>query len=134
MPTATVEIPQELRPADGRFGCGPAKVPPEQLEALARDGASIMGTSHRQAPVRDVVARIRGGLLDLFGAPEGYEVMLGNGGTTCFWDAAAFGLVRNRAQHLTYGEFSSKFAKVTAGAPFLADPIVVSADPGDAPE
>ena len=134
MPTTTVEIPQELRPADGRFGCGPSKVRPEQLESLVRDGAAIMGTSHRQAPVRDVVARIRSGLLDLFDAPEGYEVVLGNGGTTCFWDAAAFGLIRERAQHLTYGEFSAKFSKVTAGAPFLADPIVISADPGDAPE
>src|SRR3954451_15070741 len=133
VPTATLEIPVELRPADGRFGCGPSKVRPEQLEALARDGASIMGTSHRQAPVRDVVARIRSGLLDLFSAPDGYEVVLGNGGTTCFWDAAAFGLIRERSQHLTFGEFSSKFAKVTAGAPFLGDPVVVSADPGDAP-
>src|SRR3954451_1907802 len=134
VPTATLEIPVELRPADGRFGCGPSKVRPEQLEALARDGASIMGTSHRQAPVRDVVARIRSGLLDLFSAPEGYEVVLGNGGTTCFWDAAAFGLIRDRSQHLTYGEFSAKFAKVTAAAPFLGDPVVVTADPGDAPE
>src|SRR3954468_3035963 len=133
VPTATLEIPVELRPADGRFGCGPSKVRPEQLEALARDGAAIMGTSHRQAPVREFVARIRSGLLDLFSAPDGYEVVLGNGGTTCFWDAAAFGLIRNRSQHLTYGEFSSKFAKVTAGAPFLGDPIVVSSEPGDAP-
>src|SRR3954454_8607351 len=134
MPTATVEIPQELRPEDGRFGCGPSKVRPEQLEALARHGAAFMGTSHRQAPVRDVVGRIRSGLLDLFSAPDGYEVVLGNGGTTCFWDAAAFGLIRNRSQHLTYGEFSSKFSKVTAGAPFLGDPVVVTADPGDAPD
>src|SRR4051794_12142499 len=134
MPTATVEIPQELRPEDGRFGCGPSKVRPDQLEALARHGAAFMGTSHRQAPVRDVVARIRSGLLDLFSAPQGYEVVLGNGGTTCFWDAAAFGLIRDRAQHLNYGEFSAKFSKVTAGAPFLSDPVVVSADPGDAPD
>src|SRR4051812_47520185 len=133
MPTATVEIPQELRPADGRFGCGPSKVRPEQLESLARDGAAIMGTSHRQAPVRDVVGRIRSGLLDLFGAPDGYEVVLGNGGTTCFWDAAAFGLIRERAQHLTFGEFSAKFASVTKGAPFLADPVVSDAQPGTAP-
>jgi phosphoserine aminotransferase len=134
MPTTTLEIPADLRPADGRFGCGPSKVRPEQLEALARDGAAIMGTSHRQAPVRDVVGRIRSGLLELFSAPDGYEVILGNGGTTCFWDAAAFGLVRERAQHLTFGEFSAKFAKVTAGAPFLSDPVVVAADPGDAPD
>ena len=134
MPETTLEIPVELRPADGRFGCGPSKVRPEQLDALARHGRAIMGTSHRQKPVKDVVGQIRSGLLDLFGAPDGYEVILGNGGTTCFWDAAAFGLVERRAQHLTFGEFSAKFAKVTAGAPFLDDPVVVSAEPGDAPE
>jgi len=134
MPATTLEIPADLRPADGRFGCGPSKVRPEQLDHLARAGAALMGTSHRQQPVKDVVARIRSGLLDLFSAPEGYEVILGNGGTTCFWEAAAFGLIRERSQHLTYGEFSSKFATVTRGAPFLGDPVVVSADPGDAPE
>src|SRR3954447_17848109 len=130
----TLEIPTELRPADGRFGSGPSKVRREALARLAHDGAAIMGTSHRQAPVRGVVAQIRAGLLELFLAPDGYEVLLGNGGTTCFWDAAAFGLVRERALHLSFGEFSSKFAKVTAGAPFLADPVLVEADPGDAPE
>src|SRR4051812_10810332 len=134
MPATTLEIPVELRPADGRFGGGPSKVRPEQLRALAREGAALMGPSHRQQPVKDVVGRIRSGLLDLFGAPDGYEVILGNGGTTCFWDAAAFGLIRRRSQHLTFGEFSAKFAKVTAGAPFLGDPVVVSADPGDAPD
>src|SRR5947208_916390 len=97
MPTTTLEIPVQLRPADGRFGSGPSKVRPEQLAALARDGAAIMGTSHRQKPVKDVVARVRTGLSELLGAPDGYEVALGNGGTTCFWDAAAFGLVRERA-------------------------------------
>jgi phosphoserine aminotransferase len=128
----TAPIPTELKPADGRFGCGPSKVRPEALEKLA--GLSrLMGTSHRQPPVRDLVGRVRSGLVDLFGAPEGYEVVLGNGGTTAFWDAAAAWLVRERALHLTYGEFSQKFAKVTAGAPFLADPILVEADPGDAP-
>jgi phosphoserine aminotransferase len=132
--SATLTIPQEIKPADGRFGCGPSKVRPEQLAALAGPAGSIMGTSHRQAPVKDVVARIREGLHDLFSLPEGYEVALGNGGTTAFWDAAAFGLVRERALHLTFGEFSSKFAKVTQGAPFLADSVVVAADPGDAPE
>jgi phosphoserine aminotransferase len=130
--TATAQIPAELKPADGRFGCGPSKVRPEALAKLAGQSA-LMGTSHRQAPVRDLVGRVRGGLVDLFGAPEGYEVVLGNGGTTAFWDAAAAWLVRERALHLTYGEFSQKFAKVTAGAPFLADPILVEADPGDAP-
>src|SRR3954466_11417508 len=132
MPTATVEIPQDLRPADGRFGCGPSKVRPEQLRHLA-ERADLMGTSHRQAPVKDVVRRIREGLADLFSLPEGYEVALGNGGTTALWDALAFGMVRDRALHLTYGEFSAKFAKVTTGAPFLSDPIVVESEPGDAP-
>jgi phosphoserine aminotransferase len=130
--TATAQIPAALKPADGRFGCGPSKVRPEALAKLAEQSA-LMGTSHRQAPVRDLVGRVRAGLVDLFGAPEGYEVVLGNGGTTAFWDAAAAWLVRERALHLTYGEFSQKFAKVTAGAPFLADPILVEADPGDAP-
>ncbi|MCP9488450.1 MAG: phosphoserine transaminase [Solirubrobacteraceae bacterium MAG38_C4-C5] len=130
---AQLQIPQDIRPVDGRFGCGPSKVRPEQLAALAGSGAALMGTSHRQAPVREVVARVRRGLHELFALPEGYEVALGNGGTTAFWDAAAFGLVRRRALHLTYGEFSSKFAAVTRGAPFLEDPIVVGADPGDAP-
>jgi phosphoserine aminotransferase len=130
--TTTAQIPAELKPADGRFGCGPSKVRPEALAKLAEQSA-LMGTSHRQAPVRDLVGRVRAGLAELFGAPEGYEVILGNGGTTAFWDAAAAWLVRERALHLTYGEFSQKFAKVTAGAPFLADPIVIEADPGDAP-
>jgi phosphoserine aminotransferase len=134
MPQATaLDIPEDIKPADGRFGCGPSKVRPEQLAHLVETGTSIMGTSHRQAPVKQVVGRIRAGLRDLFSLPDGYEVALGNGGTTAFWDAAAFGLVRDRALHLAYGEFSQKFAKVTAGAPFLGDPIIVSADPGDAP-
>ncbi|HEY0390237.1 MAG TPA: phosphoserine transaminase [Solirubrobacterales bacterium] len=130
--TATVQIPAELKPADGRFGCGPSKVRPEALAKLAEQ-SELMGTSHRQAPVRDLVGRVRAGLVELFGAAEGYEVVLGNGGTTAFWDAAAAWLVRERALHLTYGEFSQKFAKATAGAPFLAEPILVEADPGDAP-
>ena len=131
--TTALEIPQDLRPQDGRFGAGPSKVRPEQLRHLADQGASIMGTSHRQAPVKAVVGRVREGLRELFSLPDGYEVALGNGGTTAFWDALAFGMVRERSLHLTYGEFSSKFAKVTAAAPFLADPIVDSSDPGDAP-
>jgi phosphoserine aminotransferase len=129
--TAT-QIPAELKPADGRFGCGPSKVRPDALARLAEQSA-LMGTSHRQKPVRDLVGRVRGGLADLFGLPDGYEIALGNGGTTAFWDAAAAWLVSERSLHLTYGEFSQKFAKVTAGAPFLADPILVEADPGDAP-
>ncbi|HJC28002.1 MAG TPA: phosphoserine transaminase [Candidatus Dietzia intestinipullorum] len=127
-------IPADLRPADGRFGCGPSKVRPEQISAVAEAATTVMGTSHRQPPVKNVVGRVRDGLSSLFSLPEGYEVVVGNGGTTAFWDAAAFGLVREKALHLTYGEFSSKFAKVTAGAPFLQDPVVVSADPGSAPE
>jgi phosphoserine aminotransferase len=131
--TETVQIPAELRPADGRFGCGPSKVRPEALARLA-ERAGLMGTSHRQAPVRDLVGRVRDGLGRLLGLPDGYEVALGNGGTTAFWDAAAAWLVEERALHLTYGEFSQKFAKVTAGAPFLGDPIVVEAEPGGAPD
>ena len=130
--TDTVQIPAELKPADGRFGCGPSKVRPAALAALA-ERSDLMGTSHRQAPVRDLVGRVRAGLAELFSLPDGYEVALGNGGTTAFWDAATAWLVRERPLHLTYGEFSQKFAKATAAAPFLADPIVVEANPGDAP-
>jgi phosphoserine aminotransferase len=132
MTRTIVEIPDALKPADGRFGCGPSKVRPEALAKLASQN-DLMGTSHRQAPVRDLVARIRTGLGELFSVPDGYEVALGNGGTTALWDAAATCIVRERALHLTYGEFSSKFAKATAGAPFLADPILIEAEPGDAP-
>ncbi|MDP0396593.1 phosphoserine transaminase [Tsukamurella strandjordii] len=130
----TIEIPAALKPVDGRFGCGPSKVRPEQLQSLVDTGASVFGTSHRQKPVKDVVGRVRDGLKDLFSLPEGYEVVLGNGGTTAFWDAAAFGLIRERSQHFTYGEFSNKFASVAKGNPFIGDPIVVSSDPGSAPE
>ncbi|CAM3113458.1 phosphoserine transaminase [Skermania piniformis] len=133
-PTSTPTIPVDLLPADGRFGCGPSKVRPEQLQSLVDVGASVFGTSHRQRPVKDVVGRIRGGLRELFTLPDGYEVMLGNGGSTAFWDAAAFGLVRERSLHLTYGEFSAKFAAVTEHNPFIGAPIVISADPGSAPE
>jgi phosphoserine aminotransferase len=128
-----LKIPADLKPADGRFGCGPSKVRPEQLAALAGAGAAFMGTSHRQKPVKSLVGRVRAGLAELFSLPADYQVVLGNGGSTAFWDAAAFGLVRDRALHLTYGEFSSKFADSTRGAPFLADPVVVSAEPGSAP-
>jgi len=131
--TATLQIPETLKPADGRFGCGPSKVRPEQVAHLVDSATTIMGTSHRQKPVKAVVGRVRDGLRELFSLPDGYEVALGNGGTTAFWDALAFGMVRTQALHLTFGEFSSKFAKVTEGAPFLADPIVVSSQPGDAP-
>jgi phosphoserine aminotransferase len=127
-------IPAQLKPADGRFGCGPSKVRPEALARLAGDGAALMGTSHRQKPVKALVGEIRAGLRELFAAPAGYAVALGNGGATAFWDAAAFGLIAERSLHLTFGEFSQKFASVTKGAPFLADPIVVSAAVGDAPD
>ena len=127
-------IPDSLKPADGRFGCGPSKVRPEQLQALVTKGADLFGTSHRQAPVKDLVGRVRTGLRELFSVPDGYEVVLGNGGSTAFWDAAAFGLVDQRSLHLTYGEFSAKFASAVAKNPFVGDPIIVKADPGSAPE
>lgn len=129
----TITIPADLLPADGRFGSGPSKVRPEQIENLAALGRTVMGTSHRQAPVKNLVRRTREGLADFFGLPDGYEVVLGNGGATCFWDIAAFGLVRRRSQHLVFGEFSGKFAKVTARAPFLDEPSVISATPGSLP-
>jgi phosphoserine aminotransferase len=134
MATSTsTRIPDEIKPKDGRFGCGPSKVRPEALAKLA-ESAAVMGTSHRQKPVKELVGRVRGGVGELFGLPDGYEVALGNGGTTAFWEAAAAWLVRERALHLVYGEFSQKFAKATASAPFLGEPILVEAEPGDAPE
>ena len=129
----TAEIPADLRPSDGRFGCGPSRVRPEALANLAEQ-ADLMGTSHRQAPVRDLVGRVRDGLAELLCAPDGYEIALGNGGATAFWDAAAVWLIRERSLHLTFGEFSGKFAKVAGGAPFLADPVIRDAEPGTAPE
>ncbi|MEV0967072.1 phosphoserine transaminase [Microtetraspora glauca] len=130
---ADIVIPADIKPADGRFGCGPSKVRPEQLSALAGAGASIMGTSHRQKPVKDMVGRVRAGLSELFSLPEGYEVVLGNGGTTAFWDIAAFGLVREKSQHLQFGEFSSKFASVVTKAPWLGDPTVIKSEVGSHP-
>jgi phosphoserine aminotransferase len=133
MTQTILQIPEELKPADGRFGSGPSRLRFGQLASLARDGAALMGTSHRQKPVKSLVGRVRAGLRELFALPDGYEVALGNGGTTAFWDAAACGLVRERALHLSYGEFSSKFASCTRGAPFLAEPIIIEAPAGDAP-
>ncbi|WP_084964813.1 phosphoserine transaminase [Thermoactinospora rubra] len=130
---ADIVIPADIKPADGRFGCGPSKVRPEQLAALASAGASVMGTSHRQKPVKSLVGRVRAGLAELFSLPEGYQVVLGNGGTTAFWDIAAFGLVRNKSQHLSFGEFSSKFAAVTRKAPWLEEPSVISSEVGTHP-
>ncbi len=132
--TAPITLPADLLPSDGRFGCGPSKVRPEQLQSLVDTGASVFGTSHRQAPVKNVVGSIREGLANLFSLPEGYEVVLSNGGTTAFWDAAAFGLIKQRSLHLTYGEFSSKFATVAKKAPYLDSPAVISTDPGTAPD
>jgi phosphoserine aminotransferase len=131
---AQITIPADLLPADGRFGSGPSKVRPAQVEALTAIGRTVLGTSHRQAPVKNLVKAVREGLATFFDLPDGYEVVLGNGGSTAFWDIAAFGLVRDRAQHLSFGEFSSKFAAVTRKAPFLGEPTVVTADPGSRPD
>ncbi|CAN5314599.1 phosphoserine transaminase [soil metagenome] len=130
---AQLMIPENLLPADGRFGCGPSKVRPEQLQALVNKGADLFGTLHRQAPVKNLVGRVRDGVRALFSLPEGYDVILGNGGSPAFWDAAAFGLIDTRSLHLVYGEFSSKFASAVAKNPFVGDPIVVKADAGSAP-
>jgi phosphoserine aminotransferase len=127
-------IPPQIKPADGRFGSGPSKVRAEQLEALVRSGPQYLGTSHRQAPVRSLVGRIRSGLAELFGLPDGYQVVLGNGGTNAFWDIATFGLIRAKSQHFAFGEFSSKFAAATGRAPWLAEPVVVRSEPGTHPE
>ena len=128
--TATLSIPAELLPQDGRFGCGPSKVRPAQVDHLASLGRTVLGTSHRQAPVRNLVGQVREGLSELFSLPEGYEIILGNGGSTAFWDIAAFGLVRDRAQHLVFGEFSAKFGSVTHKAPFLGASTIIKAEPG----
>lgn len=125
-------LPQELIPNDGRFGCGPSKVRPAQLQAIT-DSAAILGTSHRQAGVKDVVGSVREGLSELFSLPEGHEIVLSLGGATAFWDAASFGLIRNKSAHLTYGEFSGKFATVSKKAPWLDAPEIIEAEPGTAP-
>ena len=128
-----IVIPPQLRPADGRFGSGPSKVRPGQVAALAQSGGTFLGTSHRQAPVRSLVRRVREGLAELFRLPDGYLVVLGNGGTTAFWEVAAFGLVDRRSAHLSFGEFSSKFANVTRSAPWLAEPVIAESEPGTHP-
>ena len=127
-------IPADIKPADGRFGCGPSKVRPEQLTALSTSAAALFGTSHRQPPVKNLVGRVRDGLRELFRAPDGYQVILGNGGATAFWDAAAFGLIDRRSLHLTFGEFSAKFASSVAANPFVGDPVIIKAEAGSAPE
>ncbi|MEI5675436.1 MULTISPECIES: phosphoserine transaminase [unclassified Nocardioides] len=128
-----LQIPADLLPADGRFGAGPSKIQTSHLDALAATGSSLMGTSHRQAPVKNTVGRVREGLAQLFSLPEGYEVVLGNGGATAFWDIATFGLIEKKSQHLSFGEFSSKFAKAAADAPWLDAPTVIKSEPGSAP-
>jgi phosphoserine aminotransferase len=133
-PTPTIEIPEALKPHDGRFGCGPSKVRPQQVAALQAASTIYLGTSHRQAPVRSMVGRVRSGLRALFSLPDGYEVVLGNGGTTCFWDAATFQLIEARSQHLSFGEFSSKFAAAAAAAPHVGDPHVIESPAGTHPE
>jgi phosphoserine aminotransferase len=130
----TLTIPSDVLPADGRFGCGPSKVRAEQLDAVLAASPAVIGTSHRQAPVKDLVGEIRRGLIELFALPDGWEIVLGNGGTTVFWDVATFGLVERRSQHLVFGEFSNKFADACAGAPHLADPSVITSAPGDHPD
>ena len=131
--SADIVIPSNLKPVDGRFGCGPSKIRPEALAALSASGNTILGTSHRQKPVKNVVKRVREGLTSLFNLPEGYEVVLGNGGSTAFWDIATFGLIEERSQHLVFGEFSSKFAAASKEAPFLGEPTVIKAEPGSHP-
>ena len=131
--SAEIKIPENLKPRDGRFGCGPSKIRPEALAALAASGSSILGTSHRQKPVKNVVHRVREGLGSLFSLPDGYEVVLGNGGSTAFWDIATLGLIENKSQHLVFGEFSSKFAAAAKEAPFLGDPTVIKTEPGSHP-
>ncbi|MFE3329106.1 phosphoserine transaminase [Streptomyces sp. NPDC059176] len=131
---ADIQIPADIKPGDGRFGAGPSKVRTEALEALAATGTSLLGTSHRQAPVKNLVGEVREGVRALFSLPDGYEVILGNGGSTAFWDVATHGLIDDKSQHLSFGEFSSKFAKAAKLAPWLAEPTVISAEPGTHPD
>lgn len=131
--SAVITIPSELKPRDGRFGCGPSKIRPEALAALSASGSAILGTSHRQKPVKNVVNRVRTGLSSLFALPDGYEVVLGNGGSTAFWDIATLGLIERKSQHLSFGEFSSKFAAAAKEAPFLDDPTIIKSEPGSHP-
>ena len=131
--TDVLTIPADLKPADGRFGAGPSKIQTSHLDALAATGSTLMGTSHRQAPVRQVVGRVRDGLAAFFSMPADYEVVLGNGGATAFWDVATYGLIREKSQHLSFGEFSAKFASAVKAAPWLAAPSVIASDPGSRP-
>jgi phosphoserine aminotransferase len=133
VPTPSITIPEHLRPVDGRFGCGPSKIRPAALESLANSGTTYLGTSHRQNTVKSMVGRLRGGLRELFALPDDYEVLLGNGGSTAFWDIATFALIEHRSQHLVFGEFSSKFAEAAAAAPHLGDPVIIESTTGSRP-
>ena len=130
---AQIIIPAELKPVDGRFGCGPSRIRPAALASLVSGTDLVLGTSHRQKPVKNIVKRIREGLHTLFDLPDGYEVILGNGGSTAFWDIATVGLIQERSQHLVFGEFSSKFATATKEAPFLGEPTIITSEPGSHP-
>jgi phosphoserine aminotransferase len=131
---ATIIVPADLLPSDGRFGCGPSKVRPEQVDAVVAARSTVLGTSHRQPAVKDLVGSVRAGLTELFSLPDGWEIVLGNGGSTVFWDVATFGLIRDRSQHLVFGEFSSKFADAAKAAPHLGEPTVISSQTGTHPE
>ena len=131
--TNAFRLPAEILPRDGRFGCGPSKVRPEQVSALSAHARDVLGTSHRQPAVKNIVGSVREGLVSLFDLPDGWQIVLGNGGSTVFWDVATFGLIRDRSQHLVFGEFSSKFAEAAQAAPHIAEPVVVSSDPGTHP-
>jgi phosphoserine aminotransferase len=126
-------LPAEILPRDGRFGCGPSKVRAEQVSALSARSRDVLGTSHRQPAVKNIVGSVRDGLMMLFGLPDGWQIVLGNGGSTVFWDVATFGLIRDRSQHLVFGEFSSKFAEAAHAAPHIAEPAVISSEPGTHP-
>jgi phosphoserine aminotransferase len=129
----SIVLPDSIKPADGRFGCGPSKVRPAQIDALVAAASSVIGTSHRKPPVKNLVGSVRSGLSDLFRLPDGWEIVLGNGGSTVFWDVATFGLIERRSQHLVFGEFSSKFAEAATTAPHLMDPVIIETAPGDHP-
>jgi phosphoserine aminotransferase len=129
-----ITLPNDILPRDGRFGCGPSKVRPEQIDAIVSRARLVMGTSHRQAPVKNIVGSVREGLTALFSLPEGWEIVMGNGGSTVFWDVATFGLIEQRSQHLVFGEFSSKFAEAAHAAPHIAEPVVIKSDPGTHPD
>jgi phosphoserine aminotransferase len=128
-----VDIPRTMLPSDGRFGCGPSKIRPEQALAVARANSNLLGSSHRQAPVKNLVGAVRSGLAELFSLPNGWEIVMGNGGSTVFWDVATFGLIAERSQHYVFGEFSSKFAEAAATAPQIAEPVVIRSVAGTHP-